>query len=191
VFNFDLLENEKVLNIYRQSESVLFKPVIIVFVLIYFPWFFLLKYDLAGRYPRLLVFWSILVLIYAVNKYVLWLLNVYLVTNKRIVFVGYKNLLNKKVLESPLERILNVSFFQQGFWQSIFSHGNVEVQVAGLGEPIVFKNVSQPSTVKDFLWKVHGQKHSGDATQFEPKRTLPSTAHQNSAPEVKTRRMDL
>jgi len=158
MFKLDLLPNEKILNLYRQSETVLFKPVLIVFVLIYFPWYFLLQYDLITKYPRLLFFWTVLVLFYALYKYLLWLLNLYIVTNKRLVSINYQGLLNKKVLESPLDRILNVSFSQKGFWQSLFSFGTVETQVAGLSEPIVFQNVSKPSQVKDFLWQVHNKK---------------------------------
>src|SRR6185503_14817907 len=124
----DLLENEKVSNIYRQSEATLSKPVIIVLVLIYLPWFFLLKYELVQSYLRLLLFWTILVLLYAVNKYFLWLLNVYLLTNKRLVIVEYKGLFSKKVLESPLNKILNVGFKTEGFWQTLFAFGSVDVQ---------------------------------------------------------------
>ena len=168
MFKVELLENEKVLNLYRQSEAVLFKPVLIVLVLIYFPWFFLLKYALAQNYLRLLLFWTILVLLYAINKYLLWLLNVYLVTNKRLVNVGYLNLLNKKVLESPLAKILNVSFSCKGLWQSLFDFGNVEVQVEGLHEAIKLKNIAHPAKAKDFLWKVHNQFSPSPAAS-EPK----------------------
>ncbi len=157
MFKFNLLEKEKVVTIYRQTEAVLFKPVIIIFVLIYFPWFFLIKYELVGSYDRLLFFWTVLVLIYGVHIYFVWLLNAYIVTDKRLINVVHKNLLNKKVIETPLERILNVSFQIKGFWQSLFSFGSVEVQAAGLSYPLTLKNVSHPDKVKDFLWKIHNQ----------------------------------
>ncbi len=155
MFKFDLYENEKVINIYRQTEAVLFEPVLVLFVLIYVPWFFLLKYDMAATYLNWLIFWTVLVFLYGLNKYLLWLINVYIVTTKRIVNINYKTLLNKTVLESPLERILNVSFSVKGFWQLLFQFGSVEVQAIGLSEPIVIKNVPQPSKIKDFLWQVH------------------------------------
>jgi hypothetical protein len=155
MFKFDLLENEKVLNIYRQTESILFKPVVIVFFLIYFPWYFLLKYELAGSYIKLLFAWTLLVSFYAIRKYILWLLNIYLLTNKRLICVGYSGLFEKKVLESPLGRILNVSFSTKGFWQTLFKFGSVEVQVSGLPEPMILQNLSHPSEIKDLLWKTH------------------------------------
>lgn len=157
MFKIDLLPSEKLINIFRQTEATLFKPVLIIFILIYFPWYFLLKYELAASYVRLLFFWTLLVLIYAIRKYLLWLLNVYLLTNKRLIGVNYTGLFTKKVLESPLDRILNVSFEAKGFWQAIFGYGSVVTQVAGLPEPIILKNIAHPEKVKDVLWKAHGQ----------------------------------
>lgn len=161
MFKFDLLENEKIINIYRQTEAVLFRPVLVIFALIYFPWYFLIKYELVANYDRLLLFWTFLVLLYGIYTYLVWLLNAYIVTNKRLIDVIHKNLLNKKVVETPLEHILNVSFQTKGFWQSLFGFGAVEVRAAGLAEPLCLKNVSQPEKVKDFLWKIHSQYSSG------------------------------
>ena len=155
MFKFELLENEKIQNIYRQTESVLFRPVLVVFGLIYFPWFILLKYEIAANHLRLLLFWTLLVLIYALRKFLLWLLNVYLLTNQRLVCVNYYGLFDKKVLESPLDKILNVSFSVSGLWQSLFQFGEVEVRVAGLSDALRLKNIAHPSRVKDLLWKAH------------------------------------
>jgi membrane protein YdbS with pleckstrin-like domain len=162
MFKFDLLENEKVITIYRQTEAVLFKPVLIIFALIYFPWYFLIKYGLVENYARLLFFWTALVFLYGIRAYFVWLLNAYIVTDKRLINIAHKSLLNKKVVETPLERILNVSFQIKGFWQSLFRFGTVEVQAAGLSDPLALKNVSQPDKVKDFLWKVHNRHSGGD-----------------------------
>lgn len=157
MFKFELLENEKILKVYRQTEAVLIRPVLTAFALLYFPWYFLLKYDFISNYIRLLVFWSILVILYAIQKYIIWLLNVYLLTTRRLIKVHYKNLMNKKVTESPLDKILNISYVTKGFLASVLGFGDVEVQVAGLSDPLLLKHVSQPAQVKDFLWQVHNK----------------------------------
>ena len=136
---------------------MLFKPVIFILILIYFPWYFLLKYELVASYYRLLIFWTLLIFLYAVHQYFLWLLNVYILTDKRLIKVEYRSMMNKQVLESPLNRILNVSFGIHGFWQALFSFGSVDVQVAGLSHPLILKNVSHPAEIKDMLWKIHGK----------------------------------
>ena len=169
MFKLELLEGEKMANVYRQSEIVLLKPVLIIFALIYIPWFFLIKYELVATYDRLLFFWTILVFLFGVDRYIIWLLNVYLVTDRRVIKVKYKNIFNKEVLESPLDRILNISFSIKGLWPALFGFGNVEVQVTGLPEPMELKNVSHPAKVKDFLWLVYekySKKHNQN-DQFE------------------------
>lgn len=154
MFKFNLLENEKVVRLYRQTEAVLFKPALIVMALIYFPWYFLLKYDLAASHDRLLLLWTLIVFAYGLNKYLIWLLNVDIITDKRLVCVNYFNLLNKQVTETPLAQILNVSFSMRGFWQSVFRFGSVEIRAAGLAEPMILKNLAHPAVVKDFIWKI-------------------------------------
>jgi hypothetical protein len=167
MFKFDLLENEKPIAVYRQTEAVLFKPAIIIFLLLYIPWFFLLKYELASNYLYLMFYWTLLVFLYGVNKYVLWLLNVYILTNQRLIQVKYKNFFNKEVLECPLKRILNISFAIKGLWQVLFQYGNIEVQVAGLPEAMKLKNLSHPSQIKDFLWQTHARYGSGQVEGSE------------------------
>lgn len=171
MFKFNLHPNEKLENIYRQSEVVLIKPVLIIFILIYVPWAFLIKYELDFQFRRLLLFWTFVVLAYGINKYLLWLLNCYLITSQRVVVIIYHQIFKKQVIESPIERILNISFQTKGFFSSLLRYGDVEVQIVGLVEPLVFKNVKNPERVKDILWNIHN-KHVkkvslGQATGFD------------------------
>lgn len=179
MFKFNLLPNEKIVKFFRQSESVLFKPVLIIFLLIYLPWYFLIKYDLVSDYTRLLLFWTLLVLAYGVNKYVLWLINIALLTDKRIISINYRNMFNKKVLEAPLERVLNVSFSRHGFLQTIFGVGSVEIQVAGLPEPMLLKFLSRPEKAKDLLWQ-NLPTHPDGATDLKMEEEIKGQRNFNS-----------
>ena len=114
MFKFDLVQNEKLISSYRQSEASLIKAGVITPILIYLPWYFLLKYELAANFTAWLFIWTLGVLFYFINQYLLWLLNCCLITNKRVVIISYKTLLSKQVLEAPLERILNVSYKSSG-----------------------------------------------------------------------------
>ncbi|MDR3642960.1 MAG: PH domain-containing protein [Candidatus Doudnabacteria bacterium] len=155
MLKLDLHEGEQVRQIYRQSEAVLFKPVLVVFVLIYFPWYFLLTSGLAADYVRFLLLWTGAVFFYAAYNYIIWLLNIYLLTDRRLVCINYFGLFSKKVLETPLGKILNVGFSSNGFWQTVFKFGTVQVQVPGLLEPLSLKNVGNPAKIKDALWHAH------------------------------------
>lgn len=160
MFKFDLLENEKTISLVRQSEMVLLKPVLTVFILIYVPWYFLIKYELAANYSRLLFAWTILVFLYAAYKYFLWLLNVNLVTDKRLACIDYKSLAKKRISESPLDRIANISVSTSGTFPALFGFGNVEIQLMNITEPLVFKNVRNPAKIKDLIWNIRNKTAS-------------------------------
>ena len=155
MFKFNLHPGEKVLQTYRQAEIILVRPVLIVFILIYAPWAFLIKYDLIRQSTRWLLLWTALVVLYAFYKYLLWLINAYIVTDKRLISVHYLSLVHKVVLETPLDRIQNISFETKGLWRSLLKVGNVVVQVASLNQPMLLINLKNPDSVKDLLWKVH------------------------------------
>ena len=157
MFKFNLQPGENVLITYRQAEIVLVKPVLMVFVLIYAPWAFLIKYGLLQQSSRILMLWTALIILYALYRYLLWLINAYIITDKRLISVHYLSLVHKVVLETPLDRIQNISFETKGLWRSILKVGNVVVQVASLNQPMVLKNLKNPDAVKDFLWKVHSR----------------------------------
>lgn len=175
MFRFELLENEKLIVMYRQTEWVLAKSVLLVFLLIYLPWFFLIKYELARDFRRLLLAWTIMVSLYAVHKYLLWLLNVYILTNKRLVSVHYVTLVSKRISESPLDMIVNISLNTKGLASSLLNFGDLQMQVANSTEPFIMKNVSKPSKIKDFLWKI----------QHRTPQSAVRYSHQAVAPSVK------
>ena len=116
---------------------------------------FLIKYELQTRFNRILLFWTALIIIYVLYKYVLWLINVYIITDKRLIAINYKSLVHKIVLETPIERIHNISAETKGFVKSMLKIGDVIVQVASLTQPMILKNLKHPEEVKDFLWRVH------------------------------------
>lgn len=155
MFNFTLHQDEQIKQIYRQTALVLCKPLLLLFALLYLPGYFLARYELFSQFQHGFYFWAILVLIYAGNKLLLWSLNSYLITSQRLVIVIYRHLFSKQVIETPIERILNISFKRHGFWASMLNFGDVVVQVVGLTEPIVLKRVRHPETIKDYLWQIH------------------------------------
>ena len=157
MFKFSLADNEKLIAMHRKSEAVLFKPVIIIFLAIYVPWYFLLKYDLVGTVKTWLLLWTFLVFLYGLYEFLLWLLNTYLITDKRVVAITYQNLFKKEVTESPFDHIGNVGFKTTGIFSSLFNFGDIEIQTFGLNRPIHFTEVKDPSVIKDQLWKLKEQ----------------------------------
>jgi hypothetical protein len=159
-----LQPGEKLLRIYRETELVLTMPALIVCALIYIPWFFFIKFDLAFEYRKILLLWTMIVALYALRVYILWHLKEYIITTKRLIHISHYGMFKKQVIETPLERILNVSFQTTGLTSSLFRFGDVEVQVVGLTQPIVLKNIKQPGEIKDYLWQLHSKYNAAEGS---------------------------
>ncbi len=152
MYKINLREGEELVKIYRQTEFVLLKAVFIIFLSIYVPVGILLKYELLERFSRLVFIWTLLVALYGIYKFLLWLLNCYILTDRRILCVKYFTLLHKQITETPLAKIANIGFHSKGLL-SLTNVGNVELHVAGVHEPVELKNLRHPDKIKDEIWQ--------------------------------------
>ncbi len=164
MFTHKIHADENLLQIYRKHEITLLPKVLEIFALIFLPWFFGLKYNFifsAPSHAKLFIAWSVLVGIYALYIFIIWSINVYMVTSKRLLHIYHTGLFKKLVLETPLDRILNVSFQTTGVFSTMFGYGDVLVQVVGIDHPLILKSVPHPNEIKDFIWELH-HNYGGD-----------------------------
>ncbi len=89
-----------------------------------------------------------------------------MVTNQRVIDIVYHHIFQKEVFETPLERILNINYKQKGFFQSVLNYGDVEVQIVGLVDALVFKRVRNPNKIKDILWQTHKEVAQTTKSEF-------------------------
>ncbi len=158
MFTHQIHDDENLLQAYRKHEITLVPKVLEIFILIFIPWFFGLKYSFvfsSRAHTNIFLLWTLIVAIFALHTFLVWTINVYLVTSKRLLHIAHTGLFKKMVTETPLDRILNVSFRTSGILSTIFRYGDVLVQIVGLDHPLVLKSVPNPSAVKDFIWKMH------------------------------------
>lgn len=162
MFKIKLRENEKLILVSRKTEWVWGKAVLIVFVLIYLPWAFYAKYDLQNiaSFRRILFFWTILVTLYALNKYLLWLINSYLITNQRIISVEYQNVFSKTVEEADLTAIASITCKTQGIFESLFKTGRVIITFANAPRTFELKQVREPENFKEVILKAKAGAHA-------------------------------
>ncbi len=164
MFSFDLRENEKLVKISRQSESLLIKPAALVMIGIYIPLWFLLKYDLLLKFAWFLAAWTLILLLYAVKKYFLWLLQTLIITNKRIVLVSYSFWLLRQTEEIAVTDIGTIKEKTTGVFGRLFSYGNIELQGRG-NQPLVISNISHLPQIKNIIWQL---KEKTNANQGHP-----------------------
>ncbi len=151
MFNFPLDENEKIITMLRRGEAVLIKPAAIVAILIYVPWTFMLKYELVFQYRWWLLVLTVMVLGYAAMNYLLWLLNVCVLTDKRLIIITYRTLFYRETREVPLNRIANITSVTSGLLGFFFNLGSLKVHIKQVQEPIEIKNIKNPQKAKDAL----------------------------------------
>ncbi len=160
-----LKDNERIRQIYRQSPFVLIQTTGLHLVGIILIGYMLIRFAPGGLLQTLLMALAIVITLHFVRTIIIWRLNMYVVTNQRLLNYGQKGLFDQTVIETPHERILNVSYKTEGVVSRIVGYGDVVVQVVGLMEPIILKNIDTPMEIKDYLWEMHKRiaKDKGNA----------------------------
>ena len=151
MFEFNLKDEETFVALFRQTETVLILPVITILCGIYAPFAYLLQYDLVSEYKTILLIWTTALFIYGIIKFLLWRLNVFVITNIRILKISYRSIFKKEVSEAALSQIISITYAHTGILSTLFSYGVLEILIAGLIEPLRFKNLRQPGNVKEII----------------------------------------
>jgi uncharacterized membrane protein YdbT with pleckstrin-like domain len=91
---------------------------------------------------------AILGILYFVIKYYTWKVNIWVVTNYRVI--DETGLLSHYAKESPLDKINNVSY-DQTLMGRLFNYGHVEIQTAAEVGATDYYNVNHPKRLKDTI----------------------------------------
>lgn len=149
-----LKDKETIQVTYRQSEIILARPAILVMLALFIPWYFAVAYEMVNNFWGWLLFWTIVVAIFALYQYITWLSHSYTVTSERLICSNHNGLFRQTITEAPLANLLNVKYKTTGLLSTLFDYGNVEIQAHGLPEPIIMERVRDPEAVKDYLWEL-------------------------------------
>ena len=87
------------------------------------------------------------ILLFFYHAFVDYHLDVWIVTNKRIINIEQKGLFNRIVAEHELEKVQDVTGKQKGVFPTFLSYGDVLVQTAGEVPMFIFKQVDNPFEV--------------------------------------------
>ncbi len=87
--------------------------------------------------------------------WVLYYLNMYIVTNERIVDVDQKGLFSHHVSELNIEKIEDVTSEVNGILGHLFDYGTVYIQTAGTKERFDFDNVPNPAHITKTILELY------------------------------------
>jgi hypothetical protein len=192
MFGPELHTDEVLLEQYHKHELTLLPKLFRSFILLFIPWFLGFKYDAIhaqGVWVTVLSAWSLGVLAFAIHDLLVWKVNVYVLSSKRLIHVAHNSLFKKTVNETPLDRILNVSFKTTGLFSTLFRYGDVLVQIVGLDQPLVLRDVPHPSIVKDYIWKIHLDYGGDQKITYTQPEIAPVDKNIPYAPNIEPKRL--
>jgi len=76
---------------------------------------------------------------YGLREFYIWFMNVFIITNKRIIDIDQKGFFNRTVSEADYEKIMDLSYSVKGFFQTVLKLGTIKIQAAGI--KLAVKNV--------------------------------------------------
>jgi len=151
---------EKIIYLLRR-DTITFIPQIFLTVVLFaaeYGIYFLLK----EMFPQLfiknisLAFLSVFAFIYTLSvwlffytAFVNYFLDMWIVTNDRIIDIAQKGLFSRTIAELDLFRVQDVTSEQHGLFATMFDFGNVFIQTAGKQERFIFHNVPEPHKIRE------------------------------------------
>ncbi|OGF24328.1 hypothetical protein A3H66_01100 [Candidatus Falkowbacteria bacterium RIFCSPLOWO2_02_FULL_45_21] len=170
------LPGEKIIKIIRRDIFILIKKVILTLILIVLP---ALAFGMMlALYPNLLngeISYPLIVLAVSAYGLFVWLfsffsfidyyLDLWIITNLRIIDVRQEGFFSRTVAEVKLFQIQDVTSELEGFFQFIFRFGNVYVQTAAEVGRFAFGQIPHPEKVRDIIIRLAArdkEKHHHD-----------------------------
>ena len=108
----------------------------------------MLPANLVVALSLLLVFIAFTDLVTAFFK---WYFTLSIVSDRRVVDLDFKNVVNHLFSEATLGKIEDVSHRHKGMLSSLFDYGTVFIETAGAHPNIEFDNISKPRDVQDTI----------------------------------------
>lgn len=155
------LKNETVLLLLRRHWFILFTRLffVIISAIVLVVAYFLFS-DLSSNFQEsalrsLLIFSESLATLFLWNFFfILWVdyyLDVWIVTNERIINIEQKGFFNRNISELKLTKIQDVTSEINGFIPTVLNYGNICVQTAGEIERFTFQQIPNPNHVKNVI----------------------------------------
>ncbi len=105
-----------------------------------------------------LIGWYLILSGFALESFLVWFFNVFIITNRRVIDVDFYSMIHKDVSSAKLENIQDMSVVTQGFFASLIDFGTLYIQTAGQTARIEFEDIPHPSLVTKVLNELISKK---------------------------------
>lgn len=148
-------EEETVLMMLRQHPIVNVPWIVLTLLLLIAPFFsayFPIITLLPLRFQTFTIIgWYLLTLGFALQRFIMWFYNVYLITDERIIDVDFFSLIYKRISEAKIENIEDITASGSGVLQTVVDYGDIQIQTAAEIPEIEFEKVPHPQRVMKFI----------------------------------------
>jgi hypothetical protein len=96
-----------------------------------------------------LIIWYMLILAYALEKFLFWYYNIYIVTNIHLVDIDFISLLFRQITEIEIKDVESVRTQISGVIRPLFNFGDVVIETAAKDQASTFTDVPKPDIVAD------------------------------------------
>jgi len=111
-------------------------------------------------YFSLFIYFMFLMVLWNIG-FVIWTdyyLDMWILTDKRLIDVEQKGLFSREVSSLRLDRIQDIKLQVSGFIQTFMGMGSVYVQTAGSEKEFVIRNAKHPEQAKDMILSAHNKQ---------------------------------
>jgi hypothetical protein len=84
-------------------------------------------------------------------------MDVWVVTNKRIIDITYLRLFDRNIAIIHLDRVQDITTHIQGIIGTLLRYGAVRIQSAGTDRPFIIDQIANPEALRDTISRLAGQ----------------------------------
>lgn len=104
-----------------------------------------------------------------ITFFLIWIdyyLDVWIITNQRIVNIEQKGMFARVTSELELEKIQDITTDVHGVIPTFFNYGDLFVQTAAEQERFIFHNIPDPYTIKDLVMNLQSRAEKLEENEF-------------------------
>ncbi len=163
---FELLEGESIIEIKRRHWFKLFEDLIalalglvIIFIApVVFAAYYPEVFEIYIKEALLAIGLILQIIVIAAFLIIIdYFLDVWIVTDKRLIFIELKGLWSRSTSSVNYQNIQDVSVEVNGIIPTLLDYGSLQVQTAGEFKKFIFKDVPRPYELKDKILELHEQ----------------------------------
>ncbi|MBU1102486.1 PH domain-containing protein [Patescibacteria group bacterium] len=166
IATFLLAPTEKIILVLRRHRLILFMGLFKVFFLALLPLAAFIA--LAAWLPSFfaeqklsLVFWYfsslfwLLLFCWGVLVWLDWYLDLWILTDQRIIDIEQRNFFNREISECSLGKIQNITSKVRGPLATFLKYGNVEIKTANHETLLTFEQIPNPNQIQNIVLAAH------------------------------------